>query len=323
MDSQCSQLISKLKDMPVSRRRLLAGASALPISAALTASGTAMAAEQTSAFSSNTLKHSLQLGDLHVSTLLAGSRVVEDPQNIFGMNVGEDEFAAASDSNFIPTDKTRFYFTPTVVRSGDDVVLFDTGLNATGITEALAQAGVQPADVTIVILTHMHGDHIGGLLAEDGSMTFPNARYITGQVEFDNWAKAGNERFDKLVKPLAEKTTFIGDNESVAAGITSMAAFGHTPGHMVYMLDSGGKQLLISADTANHYVWSLAYPDWEVKFDMDKAAAAQTRRNVFGMLAAEKIPFIGYHMPFPALGYVANRGEGGFQYVPVSYQLAL
>ena len=114
----------------------------------------------------------------------------------------------------------------------------------------------------------------------------------------------------------------IGDGDEAAPGITGMAAFGHTPGHMIYMIESGGSQLVITADTANHYVWSLAYPDWEVRFDMDKAAAAATRRRVLDMLAADKIPFIGYHMPFPAMGYVDTRDDG-FRYVPVSYQMML
>ena len=102
--------------------------------------------------------------------------------------------------------------------------------------------------------------------------------------------------------------------------VTSVAAFGHTPGHMGFMLESGGEQLMLIVDAANHYVWSLAYPDWEVRFDMDKAAAAQTRRNLLGMLAADKVPMVGYHMPFPGLGYVAAKDDG-FQYVPHSYQL--
>ena len=101
-----------------------------------------------------------------------------------------------------------------------------------------------------------------------------------------------------------------------------MAAHGHTPGHTVYMIESDGKQLLLTADLANHYVWSLAYPDWEVRFDMDKEAAAASRRKVLGMLATDKIPFVGYHMPFPATGYVETRGSG-FKYVPASYQLRM
>ena len=101
-----------------------------------------------------------------------------------------------------------------------------------------------------------------------------------------------------------------------------MAAFGHTPGHMNYMVESDGKQLVIGADFANHYVWSLAHPDWEVRFDMDKAAAAATRRRILDMLAADKTAFVGYHKPFPGVGYVETAGEG-FAYVPHSYQLIM
>lgn len=260
-----------------------------------------------------------KVGDLKVTTLLAGSVARDEPHKIFGLNVPSEEFDSVSADNFISTDVAQFYFTPTVVEAAENVILFDTGLNAGGITGALAEAGYSPDDVTHVVLTHMHGDHIGGLMNE-GTPTFANAAYITGQAEFDHWAAAGNERFDGNVRPLAEKMSFLGDGDSVAPGITAMAAFGHTPGHMTYMLDSGGKQLLLMADLANHYVWSLAYPDWEVKFDMDKTAAAASRRKALGMLAADKVPMVGYHMPFPAAGYVEARDDG-FRYVPVSYQL--
>jgi glyoxylase-like metal-dependent hydrolase (beta-lactamase superfamily II) len=260
-----------------------------------------------------------KVGGLQVTALLAGSAHREEPQKIFGLNVPAEEFTRVSEENFIGTDGAQFYFTPTVVRAGDDVILFDTGLNAEGIATALGEAGLAPDDVTKVVLTHMHGDHIGGLM-NDGTPTFANAEYVTGQVEYDHWAAAGNERFDANVRPLAEKMTFIGEGDSVAPGITAMAAFGHTPGHMNYMLESDGQQLVLAADLANHYVWSLAYPDWEVRFDADKAAAAASRRKILGMLAADRVPMIGYHMPFPAAGFVETRDDG-FRYVPVSYQL--
>ena len=201
--------------------------------------------------------------------------------------------------------------------------MFDTGLNPDSIRAPLQSAGVNPDDVTVVVITHMHGDHIGGLSGEGSEATFKNARYVTGQAEFDAWSKRDNKNFKNKVAPLAEKMEFLGDGGAVASGVTAIGAFGHTPGHMIYMIESGGKQLAITADTANHYVWSLAYPDWEVKFDMDKAKAAATRKQVFGMLAADKIPFVGYHMPFPGTGFVETRGEGGFRYVPASYQLDL
>ena len=278
-------------------------------------------ADSRNAAQQNAIQNTVALGDFHVATLLAGTRVVEEPQNIFGMNVPAEEFAAASAANFIPADKTRFYFNPTVVDTGSEVVLFDTGLNAAGTLPALAAAGYAPENISIVVITHMHGDHIGGLM-NDGAPTYPNATYVTGQVEFDAWASRGNEGFDRNVRPLADRMTFIGGGASVAPGITGMAAFGHTPGHMVYMLESRGQQLLLMADLANHYVWSLAYPDWEVRFDQDKAAAAASRRKVLGMLAADRVPLAGYHMPFPGIGYVEAAGDG-FRYVPLSYQLSL
>ncbi|MCV6602984.1 MAG: MBL fold metallo-hydrolase [Cohaesibacter sp.] len=260
-----------------------------------------------------------KIGAFHVTALLAGSVPRPEPHKIFGLNVSNEEFVAASQANFIPSDRAQFFFTPTVVDTGKAVILFDTGLNAAGITAALSQAGYRPDDITHVVITHMHGDHIGGLM-QDGAPTFAKAAYITGQVEFDHWAKASNKRFESNVRPLAEKMMFIKDGADIVSGITSMAAFGHTPGHMTYHIESEGQHLLLIADLANHYVWSLAYPDWEVKFDMDKERAAASRRKVLGMVASDRIPLLGYHMPFPAVGYVETKDQG-FRYVPASYQL--
>ena len=302
----------------LTRRQALTTAAALPLAGALSGAAQAGADKMGPARAAYSR---FTLGDFEVTTLLAGSTPRDEIQSIFGMNVSADEFAQVSADNFIPSDSAMFYFTPTVVNTGAELILFDTGLNGAAITGVLGDAGYTPDQVDVVVLTHMHGDHIGGLMT-DGAPTFPNARYVTGQVEYDHWAAAGNERFDGMVKPLAEQMSFLGDGGSVASGVTAMAAHGHTPGHMGYIVESGGSAVALVADTANHYVWSLGYTDWEVRFDADKAAAAATRRKVLGMLAADKMPFIGYHMPFPAVGYVETRGDG-FRYVPTSYQLAL
>lgn len=261
------------------------------------------------------------LGGFEVTTLLVGTRVVEGPQGIFGMNVSPEEFTEASDQAKIPADIVRFYFTPTVVNTGEQLILFDTGLSAAATTSVLAEAGYTADQVDIVVITHGHGDHIGGLMTEAGP-TFPNARYVMNSLEYEAMAASGNDAFSTSIEPLSNAMTFIDDGADVASGITAMAAYGHTPGHTGFMLESEGRQLALIADLANHYVWSLAYPDWEVRFDRDKAAAAATRRRVLGMLAADQIPFIGYHMPFPAVGYVETRGDG-FHYIPESYQLTL
>lgn len=299
------------------RQTLLAGAAAPLVALAATPARAKAEMKGMATARFRRFKH----GDFEVTTLLAGTRPVEEPQSIFGMNVSAEDFAAASDAAHLPTDVAQFFFTPTVVNTGEELVLFDTGLNAEGITAALGAAGYTPDQVDTVVITHMHGDHIGGLNSDAGE-TFPNARYITGSTEHNHWSAAGNEGFDAKVKPLNDKMSFLDDGGSVAPGITAIAAHGHTPGHMGYMIESGGNGLVLIADTANHYVWSLANPDWEVGFDMDKAAAAATRRLMLGMIAADRLPFIGYHMPFPATGFVEAEGDG-FRYVPSSYQLML
>jgi glyoxylase-like metal-dependent hydrolase (beta-lactamase superfamily II) len=308
--------------MTLTRRQTLLSGASLPFAAVAAAAVAPAAAQGMSMTPPNAIKHSFMLGEFEVSTLLAGTRTVENPQEIFGLNVPAEEFAEVSEANFIPADRAQFFFTPTVVDTGSGLVLFDTGLNAGSITAALEAAGYAPADVSTVVITHMHGDHIGGLTQEDGAPTFANASYVTGQAEFDHWAAQNNEGFEAKVRPLADRFTFIGDNGEVAPGITGIAAFGHTPGHMVYRLSSGNREVLLMADLANHYVWSVAYPDWEVRFDMDKAAAALSRRRILGMAAAERMPVIGYHMPFPGMGYIDTRDDG-FRYVPTSYQMML
>jgi glyoxylase-like metal-dependent hydrolase (beta-lactamase superfamily II) len=221
----------------------------------------------------------------------------------------------------IPVDKAQFFFTPTLVNTGNEVVLFDTGLNGAGITAALTAAGYTADQVDVVVITHMHGDHIGGLMT-DGNPTFANARYVTGAAEFNHWSGAANEGFDKSVKPLADKMTMVDEGAAPVSGLTAVAAFGHTPGHMAWRVESNGRALIIGADFANHYIWSLQNPDWEVKFDADKAAAAATRRKLLSMIADEKIPFIGYHMPFPALGFVEAK-DGAFRHIPATYQFMM
>ncbi len=302
----------------LTRRQALAGAATVPLVSGLAPFANAAApmhGPQTPLFNRFTL------GSFEVTTLLAASASRDNPQGIFGLNVSEEEFAKACTDNFIPADRVQFFFTPTLVNTGTELVLFDTGLNPTGVTAALTQAGYSADQIDSVVITHMHGDHIGGLMTED-TPTFANAKYVTGSVEYDHWSKAENKGFDTKMKPLAEKTSFLQGGGAVTSGVTAVEAFGHTPGHMAYMVESDGKQLLLAADFANHYVWSVAHPDWEVKFDMDKSGAAGTRRKLLDMLAADRVPFIGYHMPFPAMGYVAARGEG-FQYVPASYQMML
>ncbi len=304
----------------LTRRAALGAAAALPFASA----ATPLLAAGAETKANSTIAKSFHLGDFTVTTLLDGSLPRDGAKDIFGGGASDEDFAKVSADNFISPEVAQFFFTPTLVNTGSELVLFDTGLGQGGIQSALADAGVTPDQIDVIVITHMHPDHIGGMTTDDAP-TFANARYVTASPEYDFWAAqdAGNRVGDLVaakVTPLAEKMTFVEDGGEVASGISAVAAYGHTPGHTVYHLESNGQRLVLTADLANHYVWSFAHPEWEVRFDMDKAAATASRRNVLGMLAADKVPMIGYHMPFPAAGFVETRGEG-FRFVPVSYQM--
>ncbi|WP_414650713.1 MBL fold metallo-hydrolase [Ensifer sp.] len=277
----------------------------------------------------------LKLGTFKVMVVNDGTRVTEKPHEIYGTNQPEQAVAELLQQNFLPANALVNSFSPVLVDTGSDVVLFDTGMGEGGraagmgrLLDGIRAAGYQPEQVSVVVLTHMHGDHIGGLM-EAGKPAFSNARYVMGETEYGFWkdpsragtpAENGHKAVLEKVVPLAEKTTFIADGAEVVPGISAIAAFGHSPGHMVFRVDFDGKAMIVTADTANHYVLSLQRPDWEVRFDMDKAKAAETRRKVFDMIASERMPFIGYHMPFPAVGFVEKQDEG-YRFVPASYQL--
>ncbi|MBE1438183.1 glyoxylase-like metal-dependent hydrolase (beta-lactamase superfamily II) [Agrobacterium vitis] len=320
------------------RRTMMAGAAfgalaapALVTRPAFAQSGTSMSIDH--AMPPET--HRFKVGNFEVVVIKDGARASGAPNETFGTDQKPEEVAALLKQNFLPTDAFVNGFSPVLINTGSDVILFDTGMGEQGrangmgrLHEGMMAAGYSPDDVSIVVLTHMHGDHIGGLM-EKGKPAFAKARYVTGQREYDFWvdparegtaAAGGQKGVLANVKPLAEKITFLGDKGGdVVSGITGEAAFGHSPGHMIYRVESEGKQLVLTADTANHFVLSLQRPDWEVKFDMDKKAAAATRKRVFDMMATDRVAFLGYHMPFPSVGYVEKQ-DAGYRFVPKSYQ---
>jgi glyoxylase-like metal-dependent hydrolase (beta-lactamase superfamily II) len=278
--------------------------------------------------------HQFKLGGFKLLVIKDGSRASGKPGETFGTNQPAETVSQLLDQNFLPKDTFVNSFSPVLIDTGSDVILFDAGFGEQGraqgagrLVEGLAAAGYMPDDISMVVLTHMHGDHIGGLM-EKGKPSFGKARYVAGQAEYDFWTDAaragtpaeGNQKAVLAsVKPLADRMTFIKDGDAVVSGITAMLAPGHTPGHMIFNVESQNKRLVLTADTANHYVLSLQRPDWEVKFDMDKAQAAATRKKVFDMIATDRVAFLGYHMPFPAVGY-AEKQETGYRFVPKTYQ---
>jgi len=329
-----------MSEFTLNRRSVFKGAGLAAVAGATASSGFVQPvfAQGHAGIPTRPIANRFMVGNCEVTTIFDGAVQLPGPHPIFGQNADEAAVKALAEANFLPDDKMEIGFTPTLVKAGGNTILFDSGNgdsterrpNAGNLVANMQLIGIQPEDITHVVITHMHPDHIGGLM-EGGKSTFPNAVYVTNAAEYDFWSpeerlSGGTERTAKLVqsnvKPLAEKFSFIKPGDAIAPGITALDAAGHTPGHMGIHIEDAGERVVLIGDAANHYVVSLQRPDWHVRFDMDKEKAVSTRKSLLGMIAADKIPFIGYHMPFPSVGYLEAKDDG-FRYEAASYQLYL
>lgn len=282
-----------------------------------------------------------RLGGFEVTNLLDASAMIDGPWPIVGENRPATEVEALMAANLLPEKRFRPGFSPTLVNTGRELVLFDAGNGANGfvpppaggwLVKSLASAGYTPDQIDVVVITHAHPDHVGGLMTE-GKSTFPKARYVIGATEFDFWKsdkpfaapKESNEygsavMFRSHVLPLADRTSFVAADGEALPGIRAVAAHGHTPGHLAFHVESEGNRLLVWGDCAHHEVASLARPEWHALFDQDKEAGVATRRKIYDMVATDRIAVAAYHTSFPSIGYVERRGEG-YRWIPVTYQL--
>ncbi|RCW81203.1 MBL fold metallo-hydrolase [Phyllobacterium bourgognense] len=284
----------------------------------------------------NTGFYRFMLGEFEITVVLDGMRVFDGPHPTFGADRDAGKVQSLMEANFLPSDRMIGQFNPVLVNTGTDLILFDTGNGPEGrefgtrqLASRIAASGYASSDVTIVAISHLHADRSNGPMDGDRP-AFSQARYVVGQAEWAFWtstdftgtpAAMHAAAIQRKVLPLREKLAFISAAASIAPGVTSMVAAGPTPGHMAFLLEPAGRSLLLTGDTATILLLP-GKPDWEVYFHMDKGAAASSRRRIFDMLAAEKIPFIGYHMPHPSAGYVETL-DTGFRFVPVSYQFLI
>lgn len=278
--------------------------------------------------------HKFSVGDAEVITLFDGfwKKAHDDG---FIKNATVEDTKAALRAAGKPDDAVEITFTITLVRMGGRTIMFDAGTGAqlaptAGLLAAnMAAAGVSPADIDTIVVTHFHPDHIFGLMDKgSNAQRFPNARIIVPEAEYAFWTDAGViSRLPEARKGLAQRIQatfpewknierFSGEKE-VLPGLMSVEAHGHTAGHTAFALGSGNDQLLILADTANLPALFVRNPGWHVAFDADAAKAEAARRRLFDRAIADKAVVTGYHFGMPGAGRIERDGEG-YAFVPVA-----
>ncbi|MAU00061.1 MAG: hypothetical protein CL608_23205 [Anaerolineaceae bacterium] len=211
-----------------------------------------------------------------------------------------------------------------LVKTADHVVLIDTGLGSGQpvgghLLPILAEEGVSPTDIDTVILTHGHGDHIGGCVTESGDPAFPKATYFMGKDEWLYWtseatlAQESDSTADfarKKLRPLTAILQTVEDGQEIVPGIRVVVAPGHTMGQIVVQIASDGEQLLFLADVALHPI-HVEHPDWVSQMDADPAQTVLTRQKMFQWAVDHNALVLAFHFPpFPSLGHIVPDGSG-------------
>ncbi len=228
-------------------------------------------------------------------------------------------------------------FTPacnlTLLRDGDRTVLFDVGSgpdfmpSAGKLSEAMEAAGIDPGDVTDVVFTHGHPDHLWGLLDDFDEPVFPDAAYHMGRVEWDYWMDpatvdtidAARQAFavgaSRRLPLIEDQVTLFDDGAEVLPGIVARATFGHTPGHMGFEVALGSDSAMVVGDAIVNHHLAFALPAEHAASDQDPERGAATRVELLNELASRQITFIGFHLPDGGIGHVAREGDQ-FRFVP-------
>ena len=268
-----------------------------------------------------------KVGNAEVTAIYDG--IWEKPHDpAFISNASVEDVKAAMMKAGFPADFVSIPFTVVVVKTGGKTVMCDSGTGgqvqptAGKLAANMKAAGIDPAKIDTVLISHCHPDHIFGLMEKDTNKpVHPNAELVISDVEYKFWTDPSViERLPEARKGLARRiqATFpswknirqVEGEAEVAPGIRFVSAPGHTPGHRAFHLSSGSNQLMISNDTAYVPALVAANPGWRGAYDQDGALAEASRRKLLDRVVADKTMICGYHFPFPGAGTIAKDGNG-------------
>jgi glyoxylase-like metal-dependent hydrolase (beta-lactamase superfamily II) len=255
------------------------------------------------------------VGDLAAMALSDGSLELPNDNKVFGVGLTPEEVAGVLSAAGQPTDKLQLTIHPLLVKAADRVLLFDAGAGsvfgpgAGQLSTSLAAAGVDPASVTDIFISHAHGDHVGGLVNAQGALAFPNAAIHLSKPEW-TYMSEGRAELAALVTAITPKVDAFTPGAAIVPGVVKAVEIkGHTPGHSGYMITSGQNSLLYVGDSMHHFVVSVQKPEWTCGFDGDAKTAAASRAALLSQLAADGQRIYAVHFPFPGLGKIEKKGD--------------
>jgi glyoxylase-like metal-dependent hydrolase (beta-lactamase superfamily II) len=271
-----------------------------------------------------------RIGQFTAIALKDGGLKVPNDNKVFGVGRSPEDVAKALQTAGVATNELELSIQPLFVRARDHVLLFDTGAGknmgagAGRLAASMKEAGIDPASVTDIFISHSHGDHVGGLTDASGAPVFANATIHISAPEWDflkslddkSAANFGIGNHAALIAAVTPKVDAFAPGSEILPGIVKAVEIkGHTPGHSGYLIRSGAESLLYIGDTAHHYIVSVQQPDWTVSFDGDAPTAQASRKEVIAQSAATGQRIYAVHFPFPGLGKFEKRGEG-YVWVP-------